>query len=103
MNPRARRINWERTTEYCCLHEAEVSIIPLGIQKGYPQQIAFRDLEKRLEEDWIRKDLLEIVRDPTRSEWFGEAVDEIESEGALRWRSVEWQGVAEVQGRMMTG
>jgi hypothetical protein len=102
-NPDAREIDWERASEFCFLHEAEISVIPLGLRRGWPEDIEFMELEWRLEEEWIRNELLAIARDPTTSEWFEECIQEIEEMGKLAWRSMDWQGAEKIQSRTMTG
>jgi len=60
-------------------------------------------LEARVEEDWIRRELSEIAKNPMQSEWFKEVIEEIDEMGALRWRSMDWQGDKGVLDRSMTG
>ena len=44
--------------EYCTLHRAEANIIPLGIRKGYPEEVDFIAIQERLTGGWIGKEMV---------------------------------------------
>ncbi|ODO09284.1 hypothetical protein I350_02884 [Cryptococcus amylolentus CBS 6273] len=94
-NPNARDLHWQQAIEFCTLHRAEATIIPLGIQAGYPETIDFKNLDRRLEEGWVWAEIEKIVKDPSRSEMFLEVKREIESVGKMRWGGIMHQSKAE--------
>ncbi|TYJ54639.1 hypothetical protein B9479_004673 [Cryptococcus floricola] len=94
-NPNARDLHWQQAIEFCTLHRAEATIIPLGIQAGYPETMDFKNLDRRLEEGWVWAEIEKIVKDPSRSEMFLEVKREIESVGKMRWGGIMHQSRAE--------
>ncbi|WWC87666.1 uncharacterized protein L201_002557 [Kwoniella dendrophila CBS 6074] len=90
-NPHARQLSWQKHIEFCALHNAETSVIPLGIKAGYPESIAFLDLDHRLESGWIEDRLNEIVANPHTSEIFVTINNEIREMGKSKWSSMKWQ------------
>ncbi|WVW79927.1 hypothetical protein I302_101898 [Kwoniella bestiolae CBS 10118] len=94
-NPNARELSWQRHIEFCGLHHAETSVIPLGIRAGYPESIDFANLNKRLEDGEIRYRLDEIVLNPSTSEVFRRVIREIEEVGKDVWGGIKWQSKPE--------
>ncbi|WVF66867.1 hypothetical protein IAT40_001610 [Kwoniella sp. CBS 6097] len=95
INPSARSLSWQRHIDFCSLHRAETSLIPLGIRDGYPENIDFLHLEERLEQGWIRERLDEILRDPQSSNVFKRVHEEIEKIGKIRWGGIKFQSKEE--------
>ena len=98
-----RALPWQRTIEFCSLHEAETTIIPLGIRIGYPRDIDFSILEERLEERWIREELEEIMNNPERSTFFTKTIKDIRKKGKLQWGGVNHQCETRVMDMSMPG
>ncbi|OCF34648.1 hypothetical protein I316_03690 [Kwoniella heveanensis BCC8398] len=94
-NPSARNLPWQQHIDFCNLHRAETSLIPLGIRDGYPETIDFLHLEERLEKGWIRLRLDEIVRNPQRSKVFRRVQREVEEVGKNRWGGIKFQSKEE--------
>ncbi|WVQ73840.1 hypothetical protein IAR50_003421 [Cryptococcus sp. DSM 104548] len=94
-NPNARALSWQQAIEFCTLHRAEATIIPLGIHAGYPETIDFRGLDRRLEEGWAWSELEKIVKDPSKSKIFREVKKEVEGVGKMRWSSIKNQSKVE--------
>ncbi|WVQ94476.1 hypothetical protein IAU59_001555 [Kwoniella sp. CBS 9459] len=90
-NPSARNLSWQQHIDFCSLHRAETSLIPLGIRDGYPEHIDFLHLEERLEQGWIRKRLDEIVQNPQSSDVFRRVQKEVEEHGKMRWGGIRFQ------------
>ncbi|KAK4685605.1 hypothetical protein P7C73_g4547, partial [Tremellales sp. Uapishka_1] len=90
-NPAARSLPWTQTITFCEMHDAETSIIPLGIRAGFPLEVDFLQLYKRLEAGWMRKDLGRIMRHPTKSRFYIKARNDILRVGKTAWGSVSHQ------------
>ncbi|WWD16715.1 hypothetical protein CI109_101146 [Kwoniella shandongensis] len=102
-NPNARQLSWQQTINFCTLHQAEATIIPLGVRDGYPQNIDFMNLHDRLRRDWVGKELEGIIEEPTRSRLFKEVKDEVESVGRMRWGGIGHQSKEERLAAVKTG
>ncbi|OCF58123.1 hypothetical protein L486_04153 [Kwoniella mangroviensis CBS 10435] len=102
-NPKARELSWQRHIEFCALHHAETSIIPLGIRAGYPESIDFTNLDKRLESGWIRERLDEITQKPLSSQAFRTVIKQIDEVGKDTWAGVKWQSKPENLDAVKTG
>lgn len=94
-NPNARALSWQKAIEFCSLHHAETTIIPLGIRAGFPVDIDFGNLDRRLETGWIRNELDKIVRQPEESAVFREVKKEVEEVGRMKWSSLAHQSKEE--------
>ncbi|WVN90465.1 uncharacterized protein L203_105701 [Cryptococcus depauperatus CBS 7841] len=94
-NPNARSLPWQQAIDFCTLHRAETTIIPLGIRAGYPQKIDFRNLYKRLEQKWIKQELNRIIKNPMVSRVFSAIKNEISKIGKLRWGGLVHQSKEE--------
>ncbi|WWC99098.1 hypothetical protein V866_005993 [Kwoniella sp. B9012] len=102
-NPNARELSWQRHIEFCALHHAEISIIPLGLRAGYPESIDFTNLDKRLESGWIRERLDEITQKPLTSQAFRTVIKQIDEIGKDTWAGVKWQSKPENLDAVKTG
>lgn len=96
-------LDWRKTIQYCALHKAETTIIPLGLRQGYPDDIDFAKLQDRVEEGWIRKELEEIMFDPDSSAWFNKVVKDIAKMGKGKWRGMTNQNEKRVMDMSMPG
>ncbi|WRT65504.1 uncharacterized protein IL334_002447 [Kwoniella shivajii] len=94
-NPDARSLNWQRHIDFCALHQAETSVIPLGIRDGYPKSIDFAILDQRLERGWRRDRLDELVLRPETSHVFNRVVKEINQIGKSKWAGMTYQSKPE--------
>jgi hypothetical protein len=47
-NAEAVRNDWTRTIEFCERHHAESHVFPLGLHSGYPSEMNFTGLRKRI-------------------------------------------------------
>lgn len=103
MEATGERISWTRTVEFCSLHLAETTLIPLGYRQGYPREIDFLAIPERLEDDWIRCEMEEIMQDPNQSSFFRNALKDIEKRGKWKWSGIENQARKEVIDASMPG
>ncbi len=101
--PEGDDLHWKHSTEFCSLHEAETTVIPLGIRDGYPETIDFPALQERLIHGWIGEELDGVVKDPRRSPLFGLTVRDITIMGKTRWVSMSHQSSERMVNRMMPG
>ena len=75
-------LNWTQTLEYCSLHRAETTTIPLGQKRGYLMDIDFCLVVKRLEKTkWLREELEKLCNTPSNSSFFQLRVKQIASGG----------------------
>lgn len=95
--------NWKLTAEYCSLHEAEATIIPLGIRDGYPEDIDFRAIEKRLLTGWKVDPLHALVTQPKSSSFFNDAINDIQRIGKIRWNGLDKQSEEKIINSTMPG
>ncbi|PKY29589.1 hypothetical protein RhiirB3_484004, partial [Rhizophagus irregularis] len=65
--------------EFCLVHKGEGTIIPCGIEKGYPLYIDFAKLPNRITE--LKSDLLKIIKGQRYSEFRVDAVKRIQEIG----------------------
>jgi hypothetical protein len=65
--------------EFCLVHKGEGTIIPYGIEKGYPLYIDFAKLPNRITE--LKSDLLKIIKGQRYSEYRVDAVKRIQEIG----------------------
>ena len=98
-----QEIPWTRTVEFCALHTAETTVIPLGYRAGYPKEIKFGDIPDRLESDWIRSEMEEIMIDPEVSPYFRKILSDIEKRGKYKWSGMGNQAREEVINPSMPG
>jgi len=69
INPKARSANsFTYFIEVCNQHRNEATIIPEGLQRGWPQEIDFKALPRRL--SVFNSELDAIVKDPSSSSFF---------------------------------
>ena len=96
--------DWKQTSEYCSLHVAEASTIPLGWRAGYPENIDFLQIYKRLDSSgWLVTDLAAIGRNPKLSPLFVHAAEEIKRMGKMRWSAPSYQASERVLNNIMPG
>ena len=93
---RDKSLVWRLSTDFCLLHEAETTVIPLGIRDGFGRAIDFRQLQARLISGWMLKELAMLVTSPNMSSFFGNVVGDIEKMGMEKWRSLSHQGSEKV-------
>lgn len=94
---------WQTTVEFCAIHEAETTIIPLGIRAGYPETISFAQVPDRLEFSWLREELQGIMHKPERSAFFNKVVRDIGKKGKSGWADIGNQGAKQVVDYSMPG
>ncbi|KAK8861379.1 hypothetical protein IAR55_002198 [Kwoniella newhampshirensis] len=94
-NANARQLAWQQYIDFCSLHHAESTIIPLGIKSGYPERIHFVNLEDRLEKGWVRQELYKMIENPQRSRLFREVKEEVKRVGRMRWGGIGHQSKEE--------
>ncbi|WVQ79070.1 hypothetical protein IAT38_001164 [Cryptococcus sp. DSM 104549] len=95
LNPSARSLAWQQSIDFCTLHRAEATIIPLGLRAGYPREIDFARLDQRLEGGWVKREMDRIVLDPESSKLFREVKEEVKEVGRLRWGGIMHQSKEE--------
>ena len=81
----------------------ETTTIPLGQRAGYPANVEFLSLEDRLEEEWLRAEIEDIMVDPDRTSLFDTIVEDIRRMGKGRWGSIGNQSEKSVLLRAMPG
>ncbi len=101
--PKGGELDWKLYTEFCALHEAETSVIPLGERDGFPTEINFAILPERLLRRWIGEKLDAIAKNPSLSSLFNETVGEIARMGKTRWSAMGNQAASKVLNRTMPG
>lgn len=101
--PDGAELDWKHYTEFCSLHEAETSVIPLGERDGFPTRIDFLSLPKRLTSGWIGSRLGAIAKNPKVSPLFGHTVSEIKRIGKTRWGQMAHQASEKVVNLTMPG
>ena len=77
-------LTWKQTEEYCRIHEAEISVIPLGVRKGFDININFHKIHERLVLGWIEKELSLLAERPEQSPFFKNAIASIEEMGLTK-------------------
>lgn len=102
-NVNARKVEWQRTIDYCMRHEAEVTIIPLGLAAGYPANVDFRALPIRLETPWVRQEIRLIIEQPAESPFYQKAVEDFHRMGRIKWTGVDRFGNQRIMNRGMPG
>jgi hypothetical protein len=96
-NPNARKINWQKSIDFCSLHDAQAKVIPRGIKAGYPASIDFPAILVRLETRWIRNALGSIAKYPHRYSTLFHAVErDIGRIGKRNWSAAGHQSNREV-------
>jgi hypothetical protein len=103
-NPKARKLDWQKSIDFCTMHDAEAKIIPRGIKAGYPEEIDFAAIGRRLEKEWVREALSNMAMYPHRfSPLFKEVEKDIERLGKLAWSSAGHQSKKDVMAIMQAG
>lgn len=78
-------------------------MIPLGIRAGFPADIDFLAIGDRLEENWLRREIEDIMVDPDRTSLFYTIVEDIRQKGKGRWNSMGHQTDQTILSRTMPG
>ena len=86
-----RALNWKQTADYCSLHGAETSIIPLGIRDGYPASIDFGSLVARLNDEWLFTYMAKLWDTPAGTPSYREVMAEIRAIGKTQWAAPGYQ------------
>ncbi|KLT46045.1 hypothetical protein CC85DRAFT_282184 [Cutaneotrichosporon oleaginosum] len=84
-------LSFRQTMALCTMHRAETNIIPLGIRDGFPQEIDFEDVDRRLERGWIAARLKKVAAKPEISKFYRRAKKEINQMGLAAWKDVAHQ------------
>lgn len=86
-----RTLHWRHTGNFCGMHRAETSIIPLGWRDGYPDDIDFVLLDRRLDEGFIRTRLRRVIDQPDLSKFYRRTKRQIQSKGLAAWQRMASQ------------
>lgn len=73
----------------CTQHRNETTIIPYGLDQGWPHEINFEALPNRVK--LLRAQLAAIVINPVGSPFYQDAEDELKKSGALCASSIQAQ------------
>ena len=73
------------------MHEAETSVIPLGVRDGFGKQFDFREIQERLVRGWVGQELAVLAENPERSPIYRNVIIEIAETGYRKWRSMDHQ------------
>ncbi|ORY64734.1 hypothetical protein BCR35DRAFT_184746 [Leucosporidium creatinivorum] len=79
-NPGGKRLPVVQTASFCRLHEEEMVVIPKGIEKGWPTEIDWDGLPKRIDRQ-LSQHLSDIITGKTPSPFFEDAKKEWEAKG----------------------
>lgn len=81
-----RSLSLRQTLNFCTMHRAETSIIPLGQREGYPAEINFEHVDRRLEQGWILSRLKRVAAKPHLSKFYRRSAREISVMGLSAWK-----------------
>ncbi|BEI82469.1 hypothetical protein CcaverHIS002_0303370 [Cutaneotrichosporon cavernicola] len=84
-------LSFRQTVTLCTMHRAETTIIPLGLRDGFPKDIDFEDVDRRLESGWIAVRLKKVAANPKLSKFYRRAKKEINQMGIAAWKDVAHQ------------
>ena len=73
------------------IHEAETSVIPLGMRDGFGKQFDFHEIQERLVRGWVGQELAVLAENPERSPIYRSVINEITEMGGRKWRSLDHQ------------
>ena len=100
----SRKLDWKQYSEFCALHEAETTTIPLGLRDGFPGSIDFVAIEGRLTNgDWLSAELTAIAEDPYRSALFEIVLSDIARMGKTQWGGINHQSNRRTVGLSLPG
>ena len=83
--------------QICAQHRNETTIIPQGLRQGWPHEIDFDALPRRLKP--VRAQLAAIICNPTGSPFYQDAMKELQELGPLVTLSARGQYVTFQKGR----
>ncbi|KAL9539028.1 hypothetical protein MBANPS3_010508 [Mucor bainieri] len=82
----SRPVPTDEKDKFCRLHRKQLVTIPEGIKKGYPREIDFSKIEKRINS--FRSQLEEVIRDEIDSDYKDIAEKAYKEQGQAKARSV---------------
>ena len=82
-------MDWEYFDPFCRQHEAETTVIPLGIRAGFPKTITFSELRPTLEQPWIRSRLEKFCTNPSSSTFYNDTLEAMRKLGHSQWQKSE--------------
>lgn len=90
-NPAGMRVAMSVAICACDMHRAEMSIVPEGVVRGYPQQINFQEVRARVRR--MQHTLSAIIEadDNDRGEFWAIARKDVKKNGALKANSIGGQ------------
>ena len=86
-----KKLKWQQYTAFCSQHEAETLIVPQGLEQGFPDDIDFVAIDKRLGTAWIHATWRFVIQFPNQSAKFITIVKDMRSVGLKKWRDPDKQ------------
>ena len=100
-NAEAVRNDWTRTIEFCERHHAESHVFPLGLHSGYPSEMNFTGLRKRIK--MMKPEIKRMLKTPKNSAFFVLVNRDLEKHGRRKWSSNEARNDEQRKNRLLPG
>lgn len=89
-NPQHRQLPWAQHAAYCTRHELERTVLPQGLEAGYPDEIDWAEIPRRLTTPWISRELASVIRQPSSSSGMRDVMRMIKERGPKRTTGLAW-------------